>query len=129
MNMPSLNKIFGIPEPVCAAIVGDIAGGLVASGSTQGTALPIYANFNVITTTAAATGVVLPAIAAVASAGVSVGDSYRVANLGANALAVYPPLGYTINSLAANTALSIPAGKVAEFNLITATGYIGILSA
>jgi hypothetical protein len=85
---------------------GDMGAGLVATGSTQATALPIVNDINMFTTVAASTGAVLPAF----------GSAFvAVFNGGANSLAVYPPLGGTINGAAANTAFAVAAGKSTTF--------------
>ncbi|WP_428331965.1 hypothetical protein [Novosphingobium sp.] len=129
--MPSLSKLVGMGAPPAGAqfMVGDVAAGLTATGTTQGTALALSANFNQVTTVAASAGVVLPAISAAPSLGVSNGDSIEVFNQGANALAVYPPVGSTINSLAANTALSVAAAKSARFIQLSPTNWGAVLSA
>ena len=129
--MPSLSKLVGMGAPPAGAqfMVGDVAAGLIATGATQGTALAMSANFAQFTTVAAGTGAILPAVAAVPMLGVSNGDSIEVFNLGANALAVYPPVGSTINSLAANTSLAVPAGKGARFIQLSPTNWGAILSA
>lgn len=82
--------------------------GLVAQGSTQATALPLQAVYNVFATVAASTGAILPA-------GVPKNSEVVVKNGGANALAVYPPAGYVINTLAANASISIAAGSSLRF--------------
>jgi hypothetical protein len=44
------------------------------------------------------------------------GDIYVVVNSQAtNALAVYPPVGGNFSAVAVNTAVSVPAGKTADF--------------
>lgn len=98
---------FGLSPFAAQAIVGDVADSLTATGSTQGTALKLSAANNVVTTTAASTGVQLPAM--------NVGDAVEVANLGANALLVYPLTGGTIQGGAANAGFSVGAGKTAVF--------------
>ena len=55
---------------------------ITAAGTTLGTATPLNAKFNKVTTAAASTGVSLPVAAA--------GDMVVVQNSGANALSVYP---------------------------------------
>lgn len=102
---------FGAPASMAQAIVGDVADGLTAVGTTQANALQLSAANNVVTTAAASTGVRLPAM--------SVGDAVEVANLGANALLVYPPVGGTIQGGAANAGFSVPAGKTAVFTART----------
>jgi len=121
--MPSVSKLVGMGAPAAGAgfMVGDVASGLTATGSTQGTALAITANFNQFTTVAASTGAVLPALSSSPQLGVTNGDSIEVFNAGANALAVYPPSGSSINGLSANIAISVPANKGARFIMLTPT--------
>jgi hypothetical protein len=123
----SVRNIMGAGEPALVAQMasGTIADGLTATGSTQATGYAMSTDTAVFTTVAASTGAVLPG-----STLAQPGDEVVVANLGANALSVYPPVGGAINSLAANTALSVAAGKVAYF--IARNGglnWVGVLSA
>jgi hypothetical protein len=76
----SLKNIMGagVAPLVAQMINGTASDGLVATGSTQGTALLCPSDVNVFTTTASGTGVILPANPAP-------GDEIIViANLGAN---------------------------------------------
>ena len=129
--MPSLSKLVGMGAPPAGAgyMVGDVAPGLTATGSTQATALALSANFNQFTVVAASTGAVLPAVAAAPMLGVSNGDSIEVFNQGANALSVYPPAGSSINGLTVNTAISVPINKGARFIQLSPTAWGSILSA
>jgi hypothetical protein len=129
--MPSLSKLVGMGAPPAGAgfMTGDVAANLTATGATQGTALAMFANFNQFTNVAASTGCVLPAISSVPMLGVANGDSIEVFNAGANALAVYPPLGSSINGLAVNTAISVLANKAARFIQLAPTAWGSILSA
>lgn len=90
----------GISAVAANAINGDAAVGLVATGSTQPTALPLPAANNQVATTAASTGVLLPPG--------SPADEVYVLNSGANALLVYAPTGATING---GASVSVPSGK------------------
>lgn len=87
--------------------------GISAAGTTQGTATALTKDFNVVSTVAASSGVVLPTAAA--------GAQVTVKNAGANALAVYPASGGTIDALAANAAFSIPVGETRTFGGSSAT--------
>jgi len=87
-----------------------VATGISAAGSTQGTATSITKDFNVVSTVAASTGVILPAIA---------GVRMTVINNGANPLAVYPPSTGAINSQAANAAYSMSVGARLDFISVT----------
>jgi hypothetical protein len=92
-----------------------------AAGSTQGTATAITKDFNVATTVAASTGVVLPTA--------TVGRRIIVINKGANALAVYPASGAAIDALSANASVSVPVGGWIEFNASTTTQWYSTLNA
>jgi hypothetical protein len=100
----------GLSAVAAAAINGDAVTGLVATGSTQATALPLPAANNQVATTASGTGVLLPPVNA--------GDTFFVLNSGANALLVYAPTGATIN---AGASLSIPTLKGAYITAFSAT--------
>ncbi|MDQ0084582.1 hypothetical protein J2W35_004951 [Variovorax boronicumulans] len=113
---------FGTAPLLAQAIVGDVANSLTAAGSTQGTALKLASVINVVTTAAASTGVQLPST--------GTGDQIVVANLGANALLVYPVTGGAIQTGAANAGFSIAVGKTAVFTARDASGnMIAVLSA
>ncbi len=95
--------------------------GLSAAGTTQGTATAITNQTNDFTTVAASSGAVLPSP--------EQGEFIFVANSGANAMALYPASGHSINALAANAAFSVPAGKNVIVWAATATKWIVNLSA
>jgi hypothetical protein len=84
-----------------------------AAGTTQGTGTVLTTDYNVVTTTAAGTGVVLPAGLA--------GRSVKVVNRGANALLVYPATGAQIDALGANVAISVIVNGTLEVSAISAT--------
>lgn len=94
-----------------------IDNGLVATGSTQATALPLQAVFNRFATVAASTGCILP----------DVGNlplyEVIVRNQGANSINVYPPVGKSINGGAVNTAVSPGAGTITRFVSDTSGNY------
>lgn len=90
------------------SINGTCAYGLTATGSTQGTAYAVAYDNNCFTTVAAGTGAILPASPIP-------GDEVFIANLGANALTVYPGSGDIINALSANAGFSVAAGKSCLF--------------
>lgn len=112
----------GYPGQAAGYISGSAADLLTATGSTQGTALAITADTNVVTTTAASTGVVF-------SGPTSPGDEFVVKNLGASTLSVYPALGESIDAIAANGAYSLATTKSALFIKTSATRWVSILSA
>lgn len=107
--MASMGRLMAVGfSPAQAQMLGAETGSaLVATGSTQATALLLANNNNFFGTVAASTGAVLP---------VAEGQSpFVVYNGGANALLVYPSGTQTINGLAASAGLSVPAGKSATF--------------
>lgn len=84
----------------------DSVTGLTAAGSTQGTALLLTSSINFVSTTAAGTGVILPAGKA--------GDHTIIINHGANALLVYPATGETVEGGAANAPMTLQRGQQYE---------------
>lgn len=111
----------GVPAVAARAIVGDVATGLTAAGSTQATALALAAANNFVSTAAASTGVILPPG--------NVGDAVFVFNGGANSLTVYPPVGGTINNLSANTGLAVATLKSGLYVYSGALTVASLLSA
>lgn len=84
-----------------------------AAGTTQGTATALTSDYNVITTAASGTGVVLQTAAA--------GKTVIVVNKGANVLLVYPATGAAIDALGANVGISVPVSGWIEFNASSTT--------
>jgi hypothetical protein len=84
-----------------------------AAGTTQGTGTALTSDYNVVTTAAASSGVVLPTA--------TTGRRVIVVNKGANAVNVYPASGGTIDALAANAAISLPVAGYIEFNASSTT--------
>jgi hypothetical protein len=95
-----------------------IATGLSAAGTNQATATAITKTLSEFTTVAASTGGRLPTP--------EPGEFFFVANKGANALSVYPATGGTINSLAANAALSMATDTRRLFFAFTATQWYSL---
>ena len=124
MSLTKELVVGGIHTSTATAIGGSVATGLSGAGATQATATAITAVTSVFTTVAASQGAILPN-------GVQIGDELFVRNGGANALAVYPPVGGTINGGAANAAFSVTAAKGAVFKCLSNNGldFIAILSA
>jgi hypothetical protein len=121
----SLKNIMGAGiAPLQAQMInGTALDSLVATGSTQATALLLPADVNVFTTVAASTGAIL-------GANPSPGDEIVVANLGANALLVYPPLGGNIQGGSTNAGFSVANGKSAKFVArVGSLNFIAFLSA
>lgn len=109
----------GLWNESAKAVTGDMATGLTAAGTTQATALVLVADHNKIGTAAASSGALLRKISGMQS----------VYNGGANAVAVYPPVGGTINSGAANAAFSVAATKSAVFISANGVDFVAVLSA
>jgi hypothetical protein len=101
--MNRASKLIGVGLAAAAAnqISGDTQTGVVAAGTTQGTATPIYGDTVQIATTPASSGVILGGPQFAAS------DSCFVYNSGANACLIYPPSGAQINALGANVGFSL----------------------
>ena len=93
------------------------AQGLTSTGATQGSALALTADINVVTTVAALSGVALPNFGA--------GAEVLVVNAGSNALLVYPFSGGTISGSALNVAYSLAAGSAKRFPQLTSTLFYG----
>lgn len=107
----------GVNSLVSLCICGDGAVGLTATGSSATDALVLSSVFNRLTTTAASTGVKLPAT--------EMGADIVIANDGANTLTVYPQSG-TIDGSASVT---IAAGKRRIFFGFSDSLWISLLGA
>jgi len=122
--MATAKKLMGVgfSAPQAQYASGDsTTTNLTALGTNQATALALPADVNIVGTTAASTGVILPASP-------TPGDNVFVYNGGANALSVYPSTGLTINALSANAAYSLATTKSALF-YFAGTGWYTLLSA
>ena len=111
----------GVSAGMAKAINGSVATGLTAAGTTQATGLAINAGFALLATVAANSGATLPSC--------EVGDTVEVYNAGANAATLYPDVGSNINSLSVNTGISLATNTAIKFRRVTATRWIGYLSA
>lgn len=95
----------GAAAGLAKAIAGRVVTGLTATGSTsQANSLAVYSEINIVTTTAANTGVRLPS-------NLSAGDSIYVGNNGASTLFCYPPVGGILNGGSANAKIDIATLK------------------
>jgi len=99
MSLAARMVTAGLSAIQAQAVQGTVANSLTAAGSTQATALLLGADINNVTTVAASTGVIAPAM--------NPGDDIIVRNGGANALLLYPPVGASINGLGVNAGYSI----------------------
>lgn len=100
----------------------DVAAGLTATGTIQSDAYAMTAAINEFTTVAAGTGARLSSLAVA-------GDSQTVYNGGANALKVYPDSGVRINGIPTNIGILVATNTTCEFVRVSATRWIGKLSA
>jgi len=98
-------------------ILNSTISGLVATGTTQATALPITKQVNVIATAAASTGVALPSAAAV-----GIGGYVAIFNDGANPIKVYGANGTadTIDGVAGSTGKTLTNALRCEFYVTAA---------
>lgn len=95
-----------------------VSTGGVAAGTTQGTALALstaYGNFLMMSTVSSGTGVKL--------ATAFNGYWIIIKNNGANTLNIYPDTGLTINSLSANTAITLAAGSSVMIIGVSSSNY------
>ena len=107
----------GAAPQLAQVITGTKTTGITATGSTQGTAQLISDDWNVITTAAASTGVLL-------RSDLSQGDSQVVVNYGANSVTVYPPVGGAINNGSANAGVAVAANGNAIFTCLDSLNFI-----
>lgn len=116
--MTTLAKLMGSAVPAAQAFATTAGQPLLAqtaAGTTQANAYAIVSDLTVFSTVASGSGARLPAANA-ASLTAQAGDIYVVVNGQAtNALLVYPPVGGNFSAVAVNTAVSVPAGKTADF--------------
>lgn len=101
-------------SPLAATnIVGDFTGSITAAGTTATDATVLNSARNYVATTAASTGVKLPAV--------NIGDSVEVINGGAQTLSVYGQTGESFTSGAANAAFSVATLRSCIFYKVTST--------
>jgi hypothetical protein len=122
--MPTTKNLMGagLVPLQATSILGSVANGLTATGVGQSDALALTSDLNVFSTVATGTGARL-------QANLARGDEITVANNGANALLVYPPTGAAIGTAATNAGVSVAAGKLGVFTLITPTLFIASVGA
>lgn len=102
--------------------IAQIATAISAAGTTQGGATLVQADANLVSTAAASSGVIL-------YNGV-IGDSCVVFNDNTgNTFLVYPPTSGKINNAATNAGVSLANNTSMLFMKVTATRWIGLLSA
>jgi len=98
-NDPAVALEAATKEYVDDSVAGGITqtGGITAAGTIQGDATVISSNYNIVTTVASGTGVIL-----------SGGGPQSVTNFGANDLKIYPPSGSTITTSSGALATDAP---------------------
>jgi len=116
--MPNKRDLLGVPGASRSGIIGTATGSLTAAGTTQATALVLNDDVNVLSTVSAGSGAILPA-------GLEVGDSVIVANMGANTLLVYPPVGVKFNNYPVNIPCALLQGRIATFTCVDASNANG----
>ncbi len=104
----------GVVEFTNGLMYNSVSAAVSAAGTTQGTATALIAQYNVVTTAAAGTGVALPT-PTIAS------TSITITNEGANPILVYPASGGTIDGLSANVAVTLPVGTSATYSASSTT--------
>lgn len=102
-----------LTTPSLAGETFSTAATVSAAGTTQGNGTALTADYNVVTTVAASSGVVLPTA--------TVGRRIIIVNRGANTLNVYPFAtgSQQIDALGANNPITIPVNGVMMFNAAT----------
>jgi hypothetical protein len=98
----------GVPAAVAEALSGSTVTGISAAGTTVSDATQLTGDYNVVSTVAAAAGVVLPS-------NCTPGDWIEVLNTGANPLTVYAPSGGSINGHTADVGVVLMPKAVARF--------------
>ncbi len=111
----------GLSAGQAHAIQGAANTAVSAAGTTQATATEITSSLSDVTTVGANSGVRL--------FNASHRDSMFVYNSGANALAVYPPVGSRIYPAATNAAITLATNTGIMLWKLTSTKWVGILSA
>lgn len=115
-------KLFGSGlNTLSVGAMTDVATGLTATGTNQGTAYEVTTAKAFFSTVDEGTGAVLDDQAAA-------GDEQMIYNAGANALSVYPPSGASIKPRGANEAILLAANTGCIFYCISTTQWVGILS-
>ena len=92
-------------------------GAVTALVGGQGAA-PLTKQFNIVTSTGTGQGVTLPTAAA--------GLEIEIANIGGNAINVYPATGASIDGAAVNVAISVPAGATWTGEASSATQWYSV---
>ena len=100
-------------SPNITGLTVGVSAAVSAAGTNQGTATALTSDYNVITTAASGTGVVLPTA--------TVGRLVNVVNKGLNAVAIYPAGTAQIDALGASASISLPVNGMMFFEASTTT--------
>jgi hypothetical protein len=104
----------GLLNGIAGAIpTATLAAQIAAAGTNQATALQLAYQWNVITSGAANTGVLLEAL--------QPGQDQVVFNASGSSKNIYPPPGYQIDAQAVNAAYALANNKMQIFNFVSAT--------
>ena len=107
----------GLSVRMTQAIQGTLDAAVAAAGTLQSDATLLAADFSLVTTVAAGSGVILPTLVAT--------DDMVVANGSATAsLLVYPPSGGKLNNATANLPLTLPSNRAARFICLNTVDFI-----
>ncbi len=109
-------QIAGVSDSLAAAIMGDIADGLVSTGSTQSSAYRINADVSRFVVVPIETGAILP----VSSVKL---DKIEVINAGNNALMLYPSVDERIGTSPLNSPISVAAGSAITLRKVSDGGW------
>jgi len=113
----------GISAGAARSINGnEVQSALTAAGTTQGTAVAMEGDVNVISTATTGQGGILSSYA-------MAGDDQMVYNSTAVDILIYPPSGGNVNQLAANAGFVLPPRTAVLCKKVTATQWVGFLSA
>lgn len=113
----------GLSAEVVRGICGGTSTALVAAGSAQADALELkMVGMHAVATAAASTGVRIPT-------GLNAGEAMELFNGGANDIVLYPPVGGTINNIAANSGLTVPTTKSCRICVLGPLTFFVVLGA
>lgn len=113
----------GVSAAAARALNGnEVQSTLTAAGTTQGTATAAEGDVNVVSTATTGQGVILSAYAIQ-------GDSQIVYNSTSADIKVYPPSGGNVNQLAANSGFVLSPYTAVKVYKVTATQWVGFVSA
>ena len=113
-NTGSGSAVLSTAASVSGMLISTTAA-ITAAGSTQGTATALTTDFNLVTTVAAATGVILQVGAT--------GKQVTVVNKGANPLNVYPQTLSSIDLLSPNSPLVLAVNSMVTFVATSANNW------